>query len=794
MYETQNKKIIQKLAKRDLKSKRTGNLFVMITIVLSSAIIMAMGLFPGSAKRDMQRQLAQTQDVIYSDVTEEQIHKLREDSRFSCLTLDKIGERMEIDDYIIWHVYYDGASRDIKTVDLEEGALPEKKNEVLVPEGYMKKLGKKAVAGARIRVPFLSGKTEEYIVSGIIKDRENSSTYAIVHSRAYAQRGSALKDIHYDVLAKVKDAKTMTQDEFLETVRGAAKDAGISRSQVNENNAFLDTLADTRLKADSIGVLVIGLSILAAGVMVIYSVFYISVTGKVREYGQLRTLGMTRRQIRRLVQREGIILAAQSAPAGLVLGAAVSWFLKPGGFSPVHSLAAAAAVFAVIVLTVLISVMKPAKTAASVSPIEAAGYSAYTGGSKQTKKLSRKITPFSLAGMNSIRNRKKTFVTVLSLGIGGALFIGTVTFAVSIDKEKYGRVGEFQLGEFSIYLSENASATAKHGNAQLQMTEPFSEELHERILQIPGTKAVFPLKAAYISYDYRDQEGQSDMVTPFTKEDAAGMRRCVAEGRLNYEELLSGDKILVRENEQVDEIYGWKFQIGDKVTLHYYDGEEKSRTYEIAGVLEDYAPALTDGWFLLPQQVLEKTMPDVDFTDRWVVSTEPAMRDKVESSLREILEDEPRLSMKTLRETEEQYRQDLNQFLLLLISIVVFIILFSMLNLVNTLMATFLSQKTELAMLQSIGMTERQISRMVMGEGFVLAVGNVAISLCFGSLAGYGVCRLFAFMGANYMDYQFPALYSAFYAAASVLLPCVISFLMLRSFRRQSLVERLREG
>ena len=106
----------------------------------------------------MQRKLVSAQDVIYQNVNKEQIGNLRQDSRISYMTYDKMGERMEMDDYIISHVYFDGASTKIKTTELTEGKLPEKKNEVLVSKGYMKKIGKKAEVGTKIEVPLLSGK------------------------------------------------------------------------------------------------------------------------------------------------------------------------------------------------------------------------------------------------------------------------------------------------------------------------------------------------------------------------------------------------------------------------------------------------------------------------------------------------------------------------------------------------------------------------------------------------------------------------------------------------------------
>lgn len=795
MYETQNKNVIGHLAKSDLKAKKMSNSFIMITIILAAGLLMVMGLFPGSVKLDMQRELAQAQDVIYHNVTKEQIENLKKDDRLSYLTYDKLGERMEIDDYIIWQVYYDGASEMIKTMDLIEGSLPEAEHEIVVPKGYMKKIGKPAQVGTEIEIPFLSGEKEVCVVSGFTKDIKNSNIYAIVHSKAYAERGKALKDIDYDVLAKVDKSASMTQDEFLQTLRDVGTEAGVPRAQINENNNYLYTLPESLLSGDMIVMMLLGIVILVAGVMVIYSVFYISISGKTREYGQLRTLGMTKKQVRRLVRREGILLALGALPFGLVLGGLVSFFIRPGGFSIVNTLVMAAAVVVIILLTILVSIMKPAKLAAAVSPMEAARYSTYTNdvGRKKTKKTQRRITPFSLARMNTVRNRKKSFITMLSLGIGGMLFIGAVTFTVSVDSDLYVRSGEFQLGEFTISLSENATQTAKHGAAELQLNNPMTKTLKEEIRRIPGVEKIHSLKEANISYDYKDQVAQNDLVTPFAKSDIVEMKKAVSEGKLDSEKLLSGEQILIRNNDVVEEIYGWRFEPGDRVTIHYYDGAETFKTYEIGGVLKDYRDGLTDGWFMLPEEELERQMPGVDLTSTLVVETKEGWRDKVEEPLAQIAEENPQLSMSTLRQQEAQSQDMWNKTLLIIIGLVVFLILFSMLNLVNTLISNFMAQKTELAMLQSIGMTGTQIKRLIIGEGLILAIGNIAVSLILGSLIGYAVCSLMKNMGANYIVYQFPVLYSLVYAAVVILVPCLIALFLIRNFQKESLMDRLRE-
>ena len=97
-----------------------------------------------------------------------------------------------------------------------------------------------------------------------------------------------------------------------------ASDAGIEREYVNPSKAYLDSLT-----IDSQQILLcvlVGGVILLACVLVIYGVFYLSVIGRIHQFGQLRTIGMTKKQLKKFVSREGRLLFLRSVPIGIVIG------------------------------------------------------------------------------------------------------------------------------------------------------------------------------------------------------------------------------------------------------------------------------------------------------------------------------------------------------------------------------------------------------------------------------------------------------------------------------------------
>ena len=121
-----------------------------------------------------------------------------------------------------------------------------------------------------------------------------------------------------------------------------------------------------------------------------------------------------------------------------------------------------------------------------------------------------------------------------------------------------------------------------------------------------------------------------------------------------------------------------------------------------------------------------------------------------------------------------------------------FIIVFSIINLLNTLVSSIVSRRKEFAMLQSIGMGDRQLSRMIQYEGLLIAIINLMGTLVVGGFLGYGFVRLIRSIASGYLVYTFPILPFTGYALLILIVPVVISVLVIRSMKQQTLVERLR--
>ena len=208
----------------------------------------------------------------------------------------------------------------------------------------------------------------------------------------------------------------------------------------------------------------------------------------------------------------------------------------------------------------MVSVHKPARLAAAVSPMEALRYVSQDGMKKSAnKKLCRKLSPMGLGLMNFSKNRKKAIVTMLSLSLGGILFMTAATYMSSFDKMKYTRQGYFADAEFHIEYAQSAIELNENGMSGMQAEMPLDSEMVREISSLDGVKKVTEIKSFGVRFDYpkNDEYGNDDMIYPLAEEETKEIAKYLEDGSCDYDKLMSGDYILTADNDNVAEIYGW---------------------------------------------------------------------------------------------------------------------------------------------------------------------------------------------------------------------------------------------
>lgn len=790
-------KMITQMSKQSLKSGRMRNIFVMITIVLASALLTAILMFAMGQNQQVRNELSHRQQVGYYNLTDEQVETLKNDERIAYQIQVKTGTLSEMDGFDIMPYYVSELSDKIQIGELESGRLPETENEIAVQAAMLEKMGIEPVPANRVTFTFYDGNTEEFVVSGILKGEDTAKQFSVFFSKGYAENGSQLKNMPYEVYARLYGAAEMNADDCREAMYLIGSDAGIERKYISPSKMFMESLSVNAQNVLIYGL--VGAVILFACILVIYGVFYLSVIGKIHQFGQLRTIGMTRKQMKKLVSKEGSRLFLYASPIGILTGAAAGYFIIPSGFRIINTLLIALCVFVTVYIITMISVHRPARLAAAVSPVEAMRYTAQDDMKKTAnKKMCRSLTPFGLGIMNFSKNRKKAVITLASLAFGGVLFMTAATYMSSFDKENYARQGIWKEAEFHIQYSPSAVSLNENGMSGMQADSPLNSELIQRITALYGVKKVTEIKNFGVLFDYpkNDEYNNNDEICPLTEEETKEIGKYLADGNADYDKLMGGGYILAAGNDNAAEIYGWEFTVGDKIILHYYDGSKMAeKEVTILGVLNDeYVLDHNglNGWFLMPEQAVLKWLSYDSLNSDLLVSTEADKEDEVGEALEQMIAEKSELDMETLADRRVMYEQNTNQLFGTISGLAIFIMMFSILSMMNTLISNIVTRKQELAMLESVGMSKSQIRKMLLGESLLLVIAAVGVTMTVGTLCGYALCKALYGMGAFYMAFQFPVVFALAYAGVLIAVPLIITLVSMKSFSKEALVERLR--
>ncbi len=848
-FENDTSAVVKKYAKRSMRKSRIKTLLSVLTIMLSVALLSGFILSVVGMATETKRELQTANHAIYYNINDKQIEELRQDNRIADSRIYIQAGNTQVDDYLIIPVYIEQKDSNIAVEELVEGQYPIGLYDAAVDKAYLSRLGLPAELGTKITIPFYDGSSETFTVVGLTDNGSTERVYSLYCSEKYAHTGSQFETSVTALTVQLADATQMSSENFKETVQKIGTDYGITAQYSDYNDGFVASLEPNQ--EDIMIISIFSITVLFVSYLVIYSIFYIYVQNQIREFGQLRTMGATPKQIKTILRTQGKILCILGTILGLIIGGTAAFLFKPDGWSWLNTALVSVLIFSLVYAMVWLALSKPVKIAGSVSPIEAAKSTGYQSAQLYSKKLHRRITPFSMAVMGSSRNRRKWVVTVLSLGVAGIMFMGGTTLLSSLDMERFARQGLLEYGEFEIDLSRNAVRNDPHGATGVQLNNPLNDELIQNITQIEGVKEVTQYKTLEAKFEY-NHASRKDKFVPFTSEQQKILKQYLSAGTIDYKSMIENKEILVLRNEYADYVFDWTFQVGDTVKFRWFDGQSYQETeYTIAGEISDeiFKDPLGGklfgkaGFFLLPDQLLQKmVVPDFNFNSHLLISIndfslEPEVREKMNS----LMETIPTITMETLHNLYQDSEAMYQRTSLVIWGLSSFIMLFAVINLINTLIATTLSRKHEFSTLRSIGMGKKQLQWTIQWEGILLAFWNIGITLVAGTAVGYGIVHylnsvgddswvwqfplvyfqwegiLLAFwnigitlvagtavgygivhylnsVGDDSWVWQFPLVYFVGYAIISIILPMIISAVIIHILQKKSIVEQLRES
>ena len=783
--------ILWRLAKNELLARRLSSALSLAAIAFAATLALTITLYLTGTQIQQEKILGNMQHVMYMDILPEQLQAIGADERVEmCVPYKPLDTEFEMDGVKFSLVYYESVPAGIQTYTVSEGRPPEAYNEIVVDKSFMDALGQESVLGKELTLD-LNGRNETFLISGYTDDAYSMLTHPVRVSQSFADQSPEMSSVPYTALVRLRDASEMPSATFSTTVYQIALDYGVARANVNINGTFETSLQSGNTALYVIVLLAIMIAV-ACGI-VIYSIFYLSVSSSTQRLGQYLTIGMTKKQMRGLIRREGFLLTLLALPVSLVVSAGIAWLILPDGWSMTNYLFLCGITVVCATVVVQISVGKPAAVAAKLPPVEALrGNLAEEETTKRHKSSQDNLTIFRLARIFGNAGGKKWIFTTLSLAFSGILFMTAATWMVSWDDEAYSRQNGFQDNEYHISYLYDHSYPKTYGTTEMQLTGHLSEELYQQISAIPHVEHVAVEHSAFANISY---QGASFLQSfyPLTA-DSEEYFTLEAEGNNSYDYLSEHDGILITNSTFSESINGIDFQPGDMVTLHYFDGEEHTVELEIAAVSEEYVDAGNDRpTFCMADTTMQKLWNGMNTASMFYITADNYTEygAAVEEEIRSIVEQYDDLSLWTLREQSLEDSSAIRQQKQQIYGISILLILFSIFNLINTVISGFSTRKREFSVLESLGMEQRQLRKMLFCESIIQMLPSLILTFYVGTLAGFALIQ-FLRQSATYLQYTFPIMAAIFYLLALLGLPLILTAGCLRTQEKIPLVERIR--
>ena len=596
--------------------------------------------------------------------------------------------------------------------------------------------------------------------------------------------------MEFNVYVRVAGEEKLSGDDIAYKAKVVAEDIGINEYEVRINEDYINAMKpDMAVVGGAIAVIII---VVLSSVLVIYSIFYVSIITKVQEYGKLRAIGATKKQIKSIILREGMVLATIAIPLGLLVGYFIGDVVikkmllmdkyNVGGFS----LPIIISVMIISYITVFISLLKPMKIASKVSPIEAMRYNGEDTSKKKDREGYSEINIKRLTYANLSRNKKRTIITLASLGLSGILFITMATVMSSISAEelaKEGIAGDFQISLDNFTYGEGDEPIPSDYN-MIQENNPLGKEIRDMLINTSGVDEIIIRESTWTEHETPSGEIQKGSISGFDEEELKHLEKNLVEGEVNYESLKNGEGVIYTFPSYAEEN---GIKVGEKVNLTIYDG---SKTFEKEFTVE--AICYVGGAdFRVPNNVLD-TMITTDITSSIDILVSDNAKENIEAMLKSIAEGNTFIELKTLDAEIKLYEDSLVLIKSLGYSLVIIIGVIGFMNLINTMITSLITRKRELGMLQAIGLSNKQLVRMLQIEGLFYTAGTLGITLTLGNVIGYIAYSAFKNSGASYASYNYPLTQTIILIVSVVLAQLLLTYVISSNFNKQSLVDRVR--
>lgn len=612
--------------------------------------------------------------------------------------------------------------------DVPEGHFPVSETEAVFTRSVKRQLG--VDLGDTVTLAAPDGQKIEFTVSGFTSDTSlitsEDAFGMFLNVETYAEYFmDATQDKDFELYVEFSPYCNIQK-----TISDICEQTGISRDSVQENTqlmALIFQTSDSQMQQLYVVAAMLSVLVMAAGILMISSSMNSNVSQRTRFFGMMRCLGTDTKQIRQYVRREALNWCRSAIPLGLLLSLVMVWalcavlrFLSPYYFGDMPafgiSIPGLTAGAAVGIVTVLLAARSPAKQAAKVSPLTAVSGNGGTTHAARKAANTRLFHVETALGIHHASGSRKNFL--LMAGSFAFSIILFLSFSPAIDFMNHAlRPLQPSASDLSIISQDNTCSVPRKLSEQLEK-EPAVEKVYGRsyAYSVPAQSGEESFKIQLISYE----EDQFEWA-----------RKDLTEGSM--EEAEAGEGVLaVYMNSERD------FAVGEELTLDIGGGE---KNVKVSGLLAESMFDITDesANLICSEELFRELTGETDYT---IIDVQfnSSVTDQDVEEIRDLAGENVTVSDNRMENSEA--RGGYYSFALFLYGFLVVIALISVFNIINSISMSVSARIREYGAMRAIGMSSRQMIRMVAAEAVTYVAWGILIGCAAGLLLNYKVYDL----------------------------------------------------
>ena len=567
--------------------------------------------------------------------------------------------------------------------------------------------------------------------------------------------------------------------------------------------------------------------VIVCTIATVYNSFSISISERKKQFGILNSIGATKSQVMKLVFIEGILVSIVAIPIGLISGTIAidlvfkviqaffkTSFIADMNLRVVYNPAIMILSTVIVLITILISALLPAISAAKTSPLEAIKNSGnYKLGKIKDSKLVRLLfkTEGVLAYKNLRRNKKKFRTTLFSLIISIVIFISFSGFMTLFLKANTVHMGQIN---HDIYMYKNGSSEDIkiidelkniNGIKNIAINNDYGIGLNVKENDINTTYK--DLIDNYYTKEKVGNEYSYDFISSLVKMpgDTAINNLKLKDGSFDKETAIKENGVILviesyyEEKGKKGEVVLTNYKVGDTIDA-YITNYDQDTDKEIKENIKLKVMAITDD--LIPGSYNYNYM-GIDFITYDEVGEKLGFKplngsiymstDKEDNTRKEIKEIANKEGFKVIDEIEEAkaMEQSIMAMQVFVYGFITVISLVSVTNIVNTISTNINLRKRELAIIKSIGVTPGGFNKMICLEGLLYGI----LSLLYGLPIGIGMVVLMNTLLGDVIQFGLVLPWSGIIICivGIFVITFIASYIPMKKINKENIIENIRQ-